>query len=111
MTCPAIGTEHQCPKIGTEKECLIDGQLCSSIKQVPLKEVDIHLLGEIPGKVQNLSRHVGMKLITSRVQRTQIHSFAVGDNYELLPKNKDPDIDDWKVSDIRGHIRESKEIR
>ena len=111
MTCPAIGTEHECPKIGTEKECLIgiDGQLCSSIKEVSLKEVDIYLLGEVPGKVQDLAPR--MKRIIGRVRCRQTHTYAVGDKYELLPEDKDPDIDDWKISDIRGHIRESKEVR
>jgi len=93
MTCPAIGTEHECPKIGTESECLINGQLCSSIKQVPLKEVDIYLLGEIPG----------------RSQRIQVHTYAVGDEYKMLPEDDEPDITNWTVNDIRGRIRESKE--
>lgn len=56
---------------------------------LPVVEVDVYLLGEVPG----------------RAQRTQIHTFAVGDIYKLLPEDEDPEIasDGWKVQDIRAH--------
>ena len=68
---------------------------------LPVKEVDIYLLGEVPG----------------RKQLTQIHSFAVGDTYKLLPEDEAPvstyynynlseagEVDDWKIQDIRTHM-------
>ncbi len=70
---------------------------------LPVREVDIYLLGEVPG----------------RRQLTQIHSYAVGDRYELLPEDDeepvstyynynledDPEVpaDGWKIQDIRAH--------
>jgi len=59
---------------------------------LPVVEVDIYLLGEVPG----------------RAQRTQIHTFAVGDIYKLLPEDEDPEIasDGWKVRDIRALVKE-----
>jgi hypothetical protein len=51
-------------------------------------EVDIHLLGEVPGQVQ----------------LTQTHTFAVGDVYEMLPEDEDPQVPEWKVNDIRAHL-------
>lgn len=59
---------------------------------LPVVEVDVYLLGEVPG----------------RAQRTQIHTFTVGDLYKLLPEDEDPEIasDGWKVQDIRAHVVE-----
>ncbi len=55
---------------------------------MPIVEVDIYLLGEVPG----------------RVQLTQTHTFAVGDVYEMLPEDEDPQVPEWKVNDIRAHL-------
>jgi len=64
---------------------------------LPVKEVDIHLLGEVPG----------------RKQLTQIHSFAVGDTYKLEEPvstyynynlGEAGEVDDWKIQDIRTHM-------
>ena len=52
-------------------------------------EVDIYLLGEVPG----------------RRQLTCAPRFAVGDEYILLPEDGKPDNIDWKVNDIRAHIK------
>ena len=62
---------------------------------LPVGEVDIYLLGEVPG----------------RKQLTQIHSFAVGDRYTLLPEDDDPEdaVDDWKIQDIRAHVSADNE--
>ena len=59
---------------------------------LPIVEVDVHLLGEVPG----------------RAQRIQIHTFAVGDIYKLLPEDEDPEIasDGWRVRDIRANVIE-----
>jgi len=64
---------------------------------LPIKEVDVYLLGEVPG----------------RFQRTQIHTFAVGDTYRLLPEDEDPEIpaDGWKVRDIRAHVEDADKSR
>lgn len=64
---------------------------------LPIKEVDVFLLGEVPG----------------RFQRTQIHTFAVGDIYKLLPEDEDPEIasDGWKVRDIRAHVEDADKSR
>ena len=51
-------------------------------------EVDIYLLGEEPGVAQ----------------RSQTHTFAVGDVYKMLPEDEDPDVSEWKVQDIRAHL-------
>jgi len=63
---------------------------------LPIKEVDVYLLGEVPG----------------RAQRTQIHTFAVGDIYKLLPEDEDPEIpsDGWKVQDIRAHVEDADKV-
>lgn len=79
-------------------------KLWNKIEGLPIGEVDIYLLGEVPG----------------RKQLTQVHSFAVGDKYKLLPEdepvstyynyNLGDDIDgvDWKIQDIRAHAVEHK---
>lgn len=51
-------------------------------------EVDIYLLGEVPGQVQ----------------LTQTHTFAVGDVYKMLPEDEEPQVPEWKVNDIRAHL-------
>lgn len=51
-------------------------------------EVDLYLLGEVPGQVQ----------------LTQTHTFAVGDVYKMLPEDEEPQIPEWKVNDIRAHL-------
>ncbi len=51
-------------------------------------EVDIYLLGEEPGVAQ----------------RSQVHTFAVGDDYKVLPEDEDHDIAEWEVQDIRAHL-------
>ncbi|KKL91973.1 hypothetical protein LCGC14_1889340 [marine sediment metagenome] len=55
---------------------------------MPIVEVDIYLLGEEPGVAQ----------------RSQIHTFAVDDDYKVLPEDEDHDIAEWKVQDIRAHL-------
>lgn len=61
---------------------------------MPIMEVDIYLLGEVPG----------------RKQLTQIHSFVGDDTYKLLSEDENPEIpaDGWKVQDIRAHAVEHK---
>ena len=78
---------------------------------LPIGEVDLYLLGEVPG----------------RKQLTQIHSFAVGDKYTLLPEDEEPvssyynynlgdepgvaevdEVDGWKIQDIRAHVKKGE---
>ena len=54
---------------------------------LPIHEVDIYLLGEVPGKIQ----------------RSQLHAFAVGDVYKMLPEDEDTQVPEWKIQDIRAH--------
>ena len=63
---------------------------------LPIEEVDVYLLGEVLG----------------RVQRTQIHTFAVGDKYKLLPEDEDPEVpaDGWDIQDIRAHVKEDVSV-
>lgn len=63
---------------------------------LPIEEVDVYLLGEVPG----------------RVQRTQIHTFAVGDKYKLLPEDEDPEVpaDGWDIQNIRAHVKEDVSV-
>lgn len=95
MTCPALRTEHECPKIGTESECLINGQRCSSIKEISLKEVDIYLHAIVDGEKMG----------------SQIHTYTVDGEYELLPQDEDDKIPTtiWNIREIRGHIRKKVE--
>ena len=60
---------------------------------IPIGEVDIFLLGEVPGQVQ----------------RTQMHSFVLGDVYKMLPEDEDVDVPEWKVHSIRARAHVVKE--
>ena len=55
---------------------------------LPVREIDIHLLGH------SEDRHS---------QGRQIHSFAVGDLYKLLPEDKAADLE-WKIDELKAHI-------
>ncbi len=55
-----------------------------------IQEVDVYLLGEEPGVAQ----------------RSQVHTFRVGDDYKVLPEDEDHDIGEWKVNDIRAHVNQ-----
>lgn len=87
----SVDPEYPVTKGDAVAERLKDLKKLWSKEGLPVVEVDVYLLGEVPG----------------RAQRTQIHTFAVGDLYKLLPEDEDPEIpaDGWKVQDIRAMSR------
>jgi hypothetical protein len=87
----AVDPEYPVTKGDAVAERLKDLKKLWSKEGLPVVEVDIYLMGEVPG----------------RFQRTQIHTFAVDDIYKLLPEDEDPEIpaDGWKVQDIRATSR------